>query len=291
MLPMPALGVDSMPGVGASTAVVAPYPWVPVGKHPPPSPPPGPPPPENVAAASLAAATRAALAKASSQERAPPVSDSSVTCDGSCANPIGSYSAHQQREPGLVLQEDTCMEMASTSLVRTDASVTMSSFLQEQRPQLQPSQGTPPEASPLENAGSTSPKVIVPEHASANCCDKYWGKALDTSAAAASAEPETGLAEKAADSTHGKSKEDREASSDSSSSSLTGESCANKVVSNLQKTWEQYSLPDGGLWWSTADSTSWFVENSSHPWEKYQIPDNDKCYWWNQDTQEFFLLR
>jgi len=128
MLPMPALGVDSMPGVGASTAVVAPYPWVPVGKHPPPSPPPGPPPPENVAAASLAAATRAALAKASSQERAPPVSDSSVTCDGSCANPIGSYSAHQQREPGLVLQEDTCMEMASTSLVRTDASVTMSSF-------------------------------------------------------------------------------------------------------------------------------------------------------------------
>lgn len=153
-------------------------------------------------------------------------------------------------------------------------------------------QGTPPEALPLENAGSSSPQTTVREHehASASCCVNYDGKVLDASAASASAEPERVLAERAANSTHGTSKDDREASS-SGSISLTGESGYNKVVSNQQRTWEQYSLPDGGFWWSTTDSTSWFLETSPHPWEKYQIPDNGKCYWWNQDTEEFFLLR
>lgn len=175
-------------------------------------------------------------------------------------------------------------------------------------------QGTPPEASSLEDAGAggggaggggiltpahkawlekqppSKATALEDEHASASCCVNYGGKALDASAAPASAESEKGLAEQAANSTHGATKDDREASSDGSRS-LTGESGDNKVASNHHRTWEQYSLPDGGFWWSTTDSTSWFLESSPHPWEKYQVPDSGKCYWWNRDTEEFFVLR
>eukprot|EP00419_Tripos_fusus_P030618 CAMPEP_0172784010 /NCGR_PEP_ID=MMETSP1074-20121228/204727_1 /TAXON_ID=2916 /ORGANISM="Ceratium fusus, Strain PA161109" /LENGTH=528 /DNA_ID=CAMNT_0013621009 /DNA_START=108 /DNA_END=1694 /DNA_ORIENTATION=+ len=151
-------------------------------------------------------------------------------------------------------------------------------------------QGSPPQASPVEYVGSTSPKDTVPQHVSANSCDSHGDKAVYAAASASSEEPEKGLAEAAADGAHDAIKEDREASSDGSSS-LTNGSGDTKVVSSLQRTWEQYSLPDGGFWWSTADSTSWFVESSPHPWEKYKIPNNEKCYWWNRDTEEFFLLQ
>jgi len=248
-------GPNSLPQTLPVVVALSPCSSVSVGgKPPPPSPPP---PMEHAAAASLAAATHAALARRAVTQAS---NDSSDAGDSSTANPAGNCSSHQQGEQNAMQEDPASVEMASISLLQNEASK---------------AEAAAPEAeAALENAGSVA----------ANC-DKYGGKVLDASAAAVSAEVEEGLAQ-AADGIHGASNGDVAASS----SSLTGGNGDNKAVSSLQRTWEQYSLPDGGFWWSTIDSNSWFLESSPHPWEKYKIPDQEKCYWWNQDTEEYFVL-
>eukprot|EP00419_Tripos_fusus_P043206 CAMPEP_0172788968 /NCGR_PEP_ID=MMETSP1074-20121228/207224_1 /TAXON_ID=2916 /ORGANISM="Ceratium fusus, Strain PA161109" /LENGTH=572 /DNA_ID=CAMNT_0013626003 /DNA_START=38 /DNA_END=1756 /DNA_ORIENTATION=+ len=232
-----------------------------------PAPPAGQHPKDVIAKTALAEASKAALAKGAKVpggiigESSWDANDARVDLGNELLPDFSTWQQQQQQQRGVQLCSLPSAELLPDKQQQQQRGVQLCSL---------------PSAELLpDNTTSVVPTAVATNHTGDG--------RTDGNTSAVSSNLPVPVADSAVADMHGACEGGREAS--------VGSSSCKSARSSTGRTWQQYVDPgEGGHWWSTPDSGSWFREDSPQSWVKYEDPNNGQHYWHHEDTGEFFYI-